>query len=116
MIIVPGIPPLQETRHSRELNRRVDQVVRDYQREHPDMTEAEVRTALMKSAPGGVPPEAERRRKIVAAAFMAAVIGAFTAVASAGGTFDGPLWVTIVVILAAVAGIAIAAIRLARRD
>ena len=51
MIIVPGLPPLQETRHSRELSRRIDDAVRDYQRTNPDMTDAEVRTALLRSVP-----------------------------------------------------------------
>ena len=53
MIIVPGSPPLQETRHSRELSRRIEDAVRDYQRANPEMTDAEVRTALLQLVPGG---------------------------------------------------------------
>ena len=116
MIIVPGLPPLQETRHSRELNKRVDEVVRAYRRDHPDMTEAEVRTALMKSAPGGVSADVERRRRFAAIGVGAALVGAFTATASAGGNFNSQTWMLIIGVMAAVGGVAIAAIRLARRD
>ena len=116
MIIVPGLPPMQETRHSRELNKRVDDVVREYRRDHPDMTEAEVHTALMKSAPSGVSPDVARRRRVAAIGVAAALIGAFTATANAGGNFNNQTWLLIFGIVAAVGGVAIAAIRLARRD
>ena len=116
MIIVPGLPPLQETRHSRELSRRVDDAVRDYRRDNPDVTEADVRTALLKSAPAGDAPELVRRRRIVAVALMAAAVGVFTATASAGGKFTGPAWMVILGVVAVVAAVAIAAIRIAQRD
>jgi hypothetical protein len=108
MIIVPGLPPMQETRHSRELNKRVDDVVREYRRDHPDMTEAEVHTALMKSAPGGVSPDVARRRRLAAIDVAAALVGAFTATASAGGNFNSQTWLLIYGIVAAVGGVAIA--------
>ena len=116
MIIVPGIPSMRETRHSRELNKRVHEVVREYLRDHPDMTEAEVRAALMQAAPGGLTPNVERRRRIAAIGAAAAAVGAFTATASAGGNFNSQTWLMIFGIVAAVGGVAIAAIRLARRD
>ena len=116
MIIVPGLPPLQETRHSRELKKRVDEVVRDYQRDHPDMKEAEVRTALMQSAPGGVSPDVARRNRILAISVAAALVGAFTASANARGNFNSQTWLLILGVVAAVGGVAFAAIRLARRD
>jgi len=116
MIIVPGLPPMQETRHSRELNKRVDDVVRDYLRAHPDMTEAEVRAALMKSAPGGIAPDVARRRRVAGVGVAAALVGAFTAVSSAGGNFNNQTWLLIGGIVAAVAVVAGAIIGLARRD
>ena len=116
MIIVPGTSPSRETRHSRELNKRVDEVVRAYLRDHPDMTEAEIRTALKQSTPGGVSPDVERRRRVAAMGVAAAAVGAFTATASAGGSFNSQTWMLIIGIMAAVAAVAIAAIRLARRD
>jgi hypothetical protein len=115
MIIVPGIPPLQETRNSRELNRRVEEAIRDYRRDHPEITEAEVRTALVQSTPGGA-PGVVRRKRVVAAAIAAASVGAFTATASAGGSFTRPTWIMIGGIVAAVAAIAIAILRIAQRD
>jgi hypothetical protein len=116
MIIVPGLPPLQETRHSRELSKRIDDAVRDYQRAHPDMTEAEVRTALMRSAPAGASPEVTRRRRVAAVGVAAAVAGAFGATARAGGNFNSQTWLLIGGIVAAVAALGFVAIQWARRD
>lgn len=116
MIIVPAVRQLNETRHSRELNKRVDQVVREYRRDHPDVTEAEVRAALLQSAPGDESPYVVRRRKVAGVGIAAALVGAFTAVSSAGGTFNNQTWMLILGIVAAVGAVTFAAIRLARRD
>ena len=116
MIIVPGLPPLQETRHSRELSRRIHDAVRDYQRANPDTTEADVRTALLRSAPAGGAPDVVRRRRVAATAVAAAAVGAFTATARAGGKFDGNTTMAIVGIVAVVAAIAFAIIRIGQRD
>jgi hypothetical protein len=116
MIIVPGLPPLQETRHSRELSRRIDDAVRDYQRANPDTTEADVRTALLRSAPAGDAPDVVRRRRVAAIAVAVAAVGAFTATANAGGNFNRPTWLLISGIVAAVGAVAFVAIRWARRD
>ena len=52
MIIIPERPePPPQTPYSRELARRIEQQVRDYKREHPDLTADEVRAALMQSTP-----------------------------------------------------------------
>lgn len=116
MIIVPGPPALQETRHSRELNRRVEEAIRDYRRDHPELTEADVRTALMQSTPGGEPGYIVRRRKAAAVGVAAAAVGAFTAVAGGGGKFTGQTWILVCAVLLVVGALAFAAIRLARRD
>ena len=116
MIIVPGLPPMQETRHSRELSRRVDDAVRDYRRNNPDVTEAEVRTALLQSTPAGVSPDVARRRRVAAMGVAAAAVGAFTASARAGGDFNNRTWLLIVGIVGAVGALAFVAIRWARRD
>lgn len=117
-MFVTGVPlhTTTETRHSRELAKRVDDVIRDYRRDHPDLTEADVRTALLRSAPGGDAPDVVRRRRIVTGAVMAAAVGAFTATASAGGKFTGPTWIMILGVVAVVGAVAIAAIRLTQRD
>jgi len=116
MIIVPGLPPLQETRHSRELSRRVDDAVRDYRRTNPDVTEADVRTALLQSTPAGMSPDVARRRKVAGAGVAAAIAGAFAASARAGGNFNGQTWLLVVGIVGAVGALAFVAIRWARRD
>lgn len=111
MMILPGSSALHETRHSRELGRQLDDVVREYQRNNPDVTDAEVRTALLRLTPYDY-----RRR------FLALLVGGLTAVAfgvmaaTGGGRYaPGTLGWRILAVIAAVAGVAIAAIRFARR-
>jgi hypothetical protein len=111
MMIIPGGSALHETRHSRALGRQLDDVVREYQRTNPDVTDAEVRTALLRLTPS------DSRRRL-----MAVILGALTAVAfgvmaaTGGGRYaPGTLGWRILAIIAAVAGVTIAAIRLARR-
>jgi hypothetical protein len=118
MIIIPERPePPPQTPHSRELARRVEQEVRDYKRQHPELTEDEVRSALMQSTPAGDSTNFTRRKRIAAIAMGAAVAGAFGVMASnssgnvAGINFG---W-KIVGVCAAVLAVAIAAIRIVRR-
>ena len=118
MLLTPGAPPLHQTRHSRELARRVEQAVRDYQRDNPDVTESDVRTALLQSAPGGEPPEALRRKRMIGIAVAVAATGAFTLMASTGGgRFDvGRSGWLIVGLVAAVCAVAFTVIRFAHRN
>ena len=119
MIIVPGVPAIQETRHSRELSRRIDQVVRDYQRDHPDASLSDVRIALMQMTPGGDSPEVARRKRALAIAIAFLGTGVFTFMASTGGGSrldnNSLTWV-IIGAVAAILGITIAVIRMARRS
>jgi len=116
MLIVPGFPPLQQTRHSRELSKRVEQLVRDFQRDHPELTEDEVRAALMASAPAGDAPEVVRRKRAFAVGMVAATVGAFVAVASNSGelAIRGVTWQIVGAVLA-VCAVVIAAVVLVRR-
>jgi hypothetical protein len=116
MLIVPGLPPLQQTRHSRELGRRVEQLVRDYQRENPDVTEGDVRTALSQLTSDTPSPDVARRKRVLAGVIAALLVGAFTAMASTGGELfqNNRMLFPIIGVFAAVAGVAIAAIRLNR--
>ena len=118
MLIVPGLQPLQQTRHSRELGRRVEQLVRDYQREHPDVTEGDVRTALAQLTSETASPDALRRKRVLAVAVGALTVGAFTAMASTGGDLfeNNRLLFPIIGVVAAVAGVAIAVIRMVQRS
>jgi hypothetical protein len=117
MLIIPGAPPLQQTRHSRELGRRVEQLVRDYQREHPDVTEGDVRAALAQLSSGGPSPETLRRKRAMVIVIGALTAGAFTAMASTGGNLfaDNKTLLPIIGVIAAVFGVVIAAFRLSRR-
>ena len=119
MIIAPGLPPLQETRHSRELSRRIDQVVRDYQRDNPEASLSDVRIALMQMTPGGDSPGVSRRKRALAAAVALLGTGVFTFMASTGGgtRFDNNsmMW-GIIGGVAALLGITIAVIRTVRRS
>ena len=118
MIIAPGLPPLHQTRHSRELARRVEQAVRDYQRDNPDVTESEVRTALLQSAPGGDAPEVMRRKRMMGLVVAVLMGGVFALVASTGGGRFGEgnaVW-QVVGVIGAVIAVAITAIRFASRN
>ena len=118
MLIIPGLPPLQQTRHSRELGKRVEQLVRDYQREHPDVTEGDVRAAFAQLTSSD-PPSTDvlRRKRVLAGVVAALAVGAFTAMASTGGTLfeNNKTLLPIIGVIAAVCGVAIAAFRISRR-
>lgn len=117
MIIVPGLPPLQQTRHSRELGRKIEQLVRDYQREHPDVKESDVRAAVSQLATGES-PETTRRKRILGAVMATLLAGAFAAMAaSGGGRFENntTVWRIIGAVVAVVA-LGLAAVRMARKD
>lgn len=118
MIIVPGMPPLQQTRHSRELGRKVEQLVRDYQRENPDVTESDVHSALAQLTTPGESPGVARQRRVLGVVIGALAAVAFGVMASTdGGRFENNTTVfRIIGALAAIFAIAIAAVRLARRS
>lgn len=120
MVFVPIIhqPALLQTRHSRELERRFDDVVREYKRLNPELTDAEVQSALTLSMQKVQSPEQEARQGRVAIMVVVSIVTAFAGAVfvsaqSKGGDNET---VQIVAIVAVVAAIAIAAIRLARRD
>ena len=90
-MIFPGrTPEAAPTRHSRELSRRLEQVVRDYQRENSDLTTEEIRTALLHSTEGYQDEGAltARRLRAILAVVAAAVI-AGVAVLTQDGTRGG---------------------------
>lgn len=117
MIIIPErTEPPPQTPYSRELARRIEQQVRDYKREHPDLTADEVRAALMQSTPAEDSTNFMRRKRIAAIAMGAAVAGAFAVMASNSGNVAGINfgW-KIVGVCAGVLAVTLAAIRIARR-
>ena len=118
MIIMPvpqqATPP---TARSRELGKRIDDLVRDFKRDHPDVTDDELRSALLHAAPtaSGPNPTNARRAIGILVAFLAAGF-AMTAVNGGGSTRAGSgVWMFIGV-AAGVAGLAFAVIQFARRD
>jgi hypothetical protein len=93
MIFIPmgrdAAAPTQ-TRHSRELARRVDQVVQDFRREYPDLSEDDVRAALDGMTPRSPSRRSEPRRLFAIAfglaAALAAGVGTMFDVAENGGS------------------------------
>jgi len=124
MMIFPGRTPVAApTHHSRELGRRVEQVVRDYQRENSDLTAEEIRTALLHSTEVYEDESALTRLRlrriltVVAAAVIAgvAVMSDSEFVRGGGGSGSGSTeWMVIAGVVAAVA-IVIAVLRTVNR-
>ena len=120
MVFVPMMhqqESVRETRHSRELGQRVDDAVREYKRLHPELSDADVRAALLTSLRrSGAQDDTRQRRMVIV--LLAALVAAFTGVALNGG-FAGPGDTQIfryLGLVAAIAAIAIAIIRSVRRN
>ena len=117
MIILPvpqQAPP--PTARSRELGKRIDDLVRDFKRDHPDVTDDELRSALLHSAPNGRPdPTNARRSMAILGATAAVVAGGIALIQGSTRPGGGGAWMFIVV-AAALAGLAFAVIQFARRD
>ena len=116
MIFIPGTPNVRETRHARELSRRIDQVVREYQSDHPDATPGDVRAALLRLAPDGDEGQVSRGR-VAGIAAGAVMVGLFTAMAAGGGELFANNTMTwrVIGVVAALLGVTIAVIRTVRR-
>jgi hypothetical protein len=119
MIIVPGrtYEPVV-TRHSRELSRRVEQVVREYQSQNDDVSDEELRSALQLAtrATAGEDTLLRRKRIIVGAVAAAvAMTGAMVAAGSRTREPDDMIWLAVAG-MAAVIGVAFAVIRTVRRS
>lgn len=118
MLIVPGPPPLQQTRHSRELSKQMEQLVREYQRDHPDVKESDVRAAVSQLAASGESPETTRRKRVLGGVIATLLGGAFAVMASTAGgqRFNNTSMAWIVLgVVAAVCGVAMAVILTVRR-
>ena len=112
MMIFPGRTPVAApTHHSRELGRRVEQVVRDYQRENSDLTAEEIRTALLHSTENYEDEGALTRRRLrailtVVAAAVIAGVAVMTDSGVRGGngsSSGGTVWMVVAGAIAAVA-------------
>jgi len=107
-VYVPTPRQTPDSPRVRELSRRIEQLITDFQREYP-MTPAEIRQALLHAA-GAVGGHRPRLAVALAAGVAAAVgLGVFVA-RRAGGTGEGgamPLLVLIGV-MAAMAGVVLA--------
>jgi len=86
---VPYVPVIPPSARALELGRRLADVIRDFNRQHSDVTEIEVRQALqiaLGEAGGG----GEKRRAIVAvAAALVAGVGLAIALAARSGPGGG---------------------------
>ena len=122
MIFIPMVHQQRTpapTRYSRELGQRFDETVREFKRQHPDLTDADVRTALATSLKQAGSPEDEARPRRLAFVTLLAIGLAFIGVALSGGNpgqdSEG-MALMIMGIVVAAAGVAVAVIRLSRRD
>jgi hypothetical protein len=119
MIIVPGrsYEPLV-TRHSRELSRRVEQVVREYQTQNDDVSDEELRSALQLATRATAGEDSLLRKKRImvgAVAAGTAMVGAMVAATSGVRQANDMIWL-ILGGVAAASGIAFAIIRTVRRS
>ena len=122
MIFIPMVHQQRTpapTRYSRELGQRFDETVREFKRQHPDLTDADVRTALATSLKQAGSPEDEARQRRLAFVALLGTGLAFIGVALSGGNpgqdSEG-MALMIMGIVVAAAGVAVAVIRLSRRD
>ena len=110
---------INPTRLSRELGQRLDDVVRDYKRLHPELTDVEVRAALTTSLKQAGAPGNESRQHRVAMVTIASIVAVFIGVALSGGSRgwdENGAAFRIIGIVAAVGAVAFAALRFAKRD
>jgi len=111
------VPTPTQTKHSRELGRRVEHLIREYQREYPELTEDEIRAALSHSSLAGddVAPAVQKRRAVGVALGLAGLVAAGLAamISSGGGGAvsgggNGPLpWLIVAGLVAVLAGVAV---------
>lgn len=111
-----------QTHQSRELASRLEETIRQYKRDHPDLRDEEIQMALAQAGPATVDEEAAVRQRRVALAAVAAVLGVFGAVAastvgSSGGGNDAVSSTTWAIVAGAVAvgAMAIVIVRIIRR-
>ena len=111
-MIFPGRTPVAApTHHSRELGRRVEQAVRDYQRENSDLTDEEIRTALLHSSESYQDEGALTGRRLrailtVVAAAVIAGVAVMTESGTRGGGGSGSediMWKVVAGVIAALA-------------
>jgi hypothetical protein len=118
MIIVSGrsYEPVV-TRHSRELQQRVEHVVREYRSQHDDVSDEELRSALTLAARATTDGDSGLQRKRIIVGAMAAIVAAVGAALAVGGRSGAPdnmiYWV--VPAMAGLLGIVIALKRSSRR-
>jgi len=120
MIIVPvpqQAPPPPPTARSRELGRRIDDLVRDFKRDHPDVTNDELRSALLHSAPAASGPDPRNARRAIGllVAFLASGLAITVLMESRSTRASGGAWLFIGVAVG-VAGLAFAVLQFVRRD
>lgn len=119
MIIVPGrtYEPMV-TRHSRELSRRVEQVVREYQSQNDDVSDEELRSALQLATRATAGEDSLLRKKRImvgAVAAGTAMVGAMVAASSRTRGPNDMIWLVVVGVVAVI-GVAFAVIRTVRRS
>lgn len=116
MVMIPVVPA--PSRRTRELKERLEQAIRDYERDHPNLTPGEVQHALQIMAAGGA-RRTDRRAGAVIAALVAVFIALGAVLAdrsAAGGEAAETPWVPVVVGVAVAVLMAIVAFTRMNRE
>lgn len=108
------------TRQSHELASRIEETIREFKKEHPELRDDEVQMALTEAARGSTDEESSARQRRIALAVIGAVVGVFAAVGAATvgssrGDGGGSVltWIPMAAVAATIVGIAI--VRIVRR-
>lgn len=113
MIFVPmqRREALAPTRRSRELESRLEEQIRVFRREQPELTEAEVRAAVQRLAPpsddDGIAPVRRRQVAALGVAAVAAIAGAVVATTRGTGGATGNAEAVVPVIAAVCVALAV---------
>jgi hypothetical protein len=112
MAFVPHVPRQTASPEAQDLANRINALIQDYQRSHPDLTDRDLRDALEAAGAGGG-RRADPRAPAVIAGLVAAFIGlgVFLREGGSAAGFDG----TFPVVAVAVAVALLAAVLVRRR-
>lgn len=111
MVFVPQVPRQTASPEAQDLANRITALIQEYQRNHPDLSERDVRDAMQAAAGGG--RSTDRRAVAIIGALVAAFVGLGTFLRQGGADGQG---VGVPVIAVAIAVALLAAVVARRRS
>jgi hypothetical protein len=87
MAFVPHVPRQTASPEAQDLANRITALIQEYQRNHPDLSERDVRDAMQAAAGGGRPTD--RRAVAIIGALVAAFVGLGTFLRQGGADGQG---------------------------